>query len=172
MPRPRDPGKQRKRRSAVHDGLVGTRELVGTPYLADPALRAEYARDIAPRTEAALARVLGEVYGARGVASPGRAIDLGAGTGAVGRVLRARFGESFEVVSEPTDLVAVRTALQSAGIDYESADASFVPSMTVELDAESAPKVFRLIDALEDSDDVQNVWANYDVSDEVMESVG
>ena len=81
-------------------------------------------------------------------------------------------GDSFEVVSEPTDLVAVRTALQSAGIDYESADASFVPSMTVELDAESAPKVFRLIDALEDSDDVQNVWANYDVSDEIMESVG
>ena len=81
-------------------------------------------------------------------------------------------GEAFEVVSEPTDLVAVRTALQSAGIDYESADASFVPSMTVELDAESAPKVFRLIDALEDSDDVQNVWANFDVSDEVMESVG
>jgi len=81
-------------------------------------------------------------------------------------------GDSFEVVSEPTDLVAVRTALQSAGIDYESADASFVPSMTVELDAESAPKVFRLIDALEDSDDVQNVWANFDVSDEVMESVG
>ena len=80
-------------------------------------------------------------------------------------------GDSFEVVSEPTDLVAVRTALQSAGIDYESADASFVPSMTVELDAESAPKVFRLIDALEDSDDVQNVWANFDVSDEVMESV-
>ncbi len=77
-------------------------------------------------------------------------------------------GDSFEVVSEPTDLVAVRTALQTAGIDYESADASFVPSMTVELDAESAPKVFRLIDALEDSDDVQNVWANFDVSDELM----
>ena len=62
-------------------------------------MRAEYARDIAPRTEAALARVLAEVYGARGVASPTRAIDLGAGTGAAGRVLRARFGESFEVVA-------------------------------------------------------------------------
>lgn len=80
-------------------------------------------------------------------------------------------GESFEVVSEPTDLVAVRTALQSAGYDYESADASFVPSMTVPLDETSAPKVFRLIDALEDCDDVQNVFANFDVSDEVMESV-
>ena len=44
--------------------------------------------------------------------------------------------------------------------------------MTVELDEDGARKVFRLIDALEDSDDVQNVWANYDVTDEIMESVG
>jgi YebC/PmpR family DNA-binding regulatory protein len=80
--------------------------------------------------------------------------------------------ESFEVISEASDLVKVRTALQDAGIDYESADASFVPSLTVELDAEGAGKIFRLIDALEDSDDVQNVYANYDVSDEVMEQVG
>src|SRR5690242_4598885 len=81
-------------------------------------------------------------------------------------------GESFEVISESTDLVKVRTALQEAGIDYESADASFVPSMTVELDADGANKIFRLIDALEDSDDVQNVYANFDVSDEVMAEVG
>jgi YebC/PmpR family DNA-binding regulatory protein len=81
-------------------------------------------------------------------------------------------GESFEVVSEATDVVAVRTALQGAGIDYESAEVDFVPSVTVELDEDGARKVFRLIDALEDSDDVQNVYANYDVSDEVMESVG
>ena len=81
-------------------------------------------------------------------------------------------GEAFEVVSEATDLVAVRTALQQSGIEYESAEASFVPSVTVDLDAEQAPKVFRLIEALEDSDDVQNVWANFDVSDEVMAAVG
>ncbi len=81
-------------------------------------------------------------------------------------------GETFEVVSEPTDLVAVRTALQDAGIDYESAEASFVPSVTVPLDETGASKLFRLIEALEDSDDVQNVWANFDVSDEVMEKVG
>jgi len=80
-------------------------------------------------------------------------------------------GESFEVVSEATDLVAVRTALQQAGIDYDSADAQFMPSMAVELDEEGARKIFRLIDALEDSDDVQNVWANFDVSDEVMAAV-
>jgi YebC/PmpR family DNA-binding regulatory protein len=81
-------------------------------------------------------------------------------------------GDSFEVVSEPTDLVAVRTALQDAGIDYDSAEAGFVPSTTVELDEENAGKVFRLIDALEDCDDVQNVYANYDVSDEILERVG
>ncbi|MEU9235381.1 MULTISPECIES: YebC/PmpR family DNA-binding transcriptional regulator [Streptomyces] len=80
-------------------------------------------------------------------------------------------GESFEVISEATDLVAVRTALQDAGIDYDSAEASFVPSMQVELDEEGARKIFKLIDALEDSDDVQNVFANFDVSDEVMEKV-
>jgi YebC/PmpR family DNA-binding regulatory protein len=81
-------------------------------------------------------------------------------------------GESFEVVSEPTDLVAVRTALQDGGIEYESAESSFVPSVNVPLDEEGARKVFKLIDVLEDCDDVQNVYANFDVSDEVMAAVG
>ncbi|AWL89421.1 transcriptional regulator [Streptomyces sp. TSRI0445] len=80
-------------------------------------------------------------------------------------------GETFEVVSEATDMVAVRTALQEAGIDYDSAEANFLPTMQVELDEEGARKIFKLIDALEDSDDVQNVFANFDVSDEVMEKV-
>ena len=80
-------------------------------------------------------------------------------------------GESFEIVSEPSDLVAVRTALQSAGIDYESADTSFLPSVSVPLDAEGATKVFALIDAIEELDDVQNVFGNFDVSDEVMASL-
>ena len=70
--------------------------------------------------------------------------------------------------ARPTDLVAVRTALQAAGVDYDSADASFVPSMQVELDEDGAGKVFRLMEALEDLDDVQNVFANFDVSDDVM----
>ncbi len=81
-------------------------------------------------------------------------------------------GESFEIVSEPSDLVAVRTALQSAGIDYESADTSFLPSLSVPLDAETATKVFELIDAIEELDDVQNVFGNFDVSDEVMAGLG
>jgi YebC/PmpR family DNA-binding regulatory protein len=80
-------------------------------------------------------------------------------------------GESFEVISEATDLVPVRTALVEAGIDYESADNNFLPSVQVPLDEEGARKIFKLIDALEDSDDVQNVFANFDVSDEVMAKV-
>ncbi|KFF97343.1 YebC/PmpR family DNA-binding transcriptional regulator [Streptomyces europaeiscabiei] len=80
-------------------------------------------------------------------------------------------GEAFEVLSEATDMVAVRTSLQQAGIDYDSAEANFVPTMQVELDEEGARKIFKLIDALEDSDDVQNVFANFDVSDDVMAKV-
>ena len=60
------------------------------------------------------------------------------------------------------------SALQDAGIDYESADVEFVPSLKVEVDADTARKVFRLIDALEDSDDVQNVYSNFDLSSEVQ----
>jgi YebC/PmpR family DNA-binding regulatory protein len=77
-------------------------------------------------------------------------------------------GDSFEVISEPTDLVAVRSALQDAGIDYESAEAGFQPSVSVPVDIEGARKVFKLVDALEESDDVQNVYTNVDVSDEVL----
>jgi transcriptional/translational regulatory protein YebC/TACO1 len=69
-------------------------------------------------------------------------------------------------------LVAVRTALQAAGLDYDSAEASFLPSMNVELDDEkAAAAVLRLHEALEDLDDVQNVFGNFDVSDDVMESL-
>jgi YebC/PmpR family DNA-binding regulatory protein len=79
-------------------------------------------------------------------------------------------GESFEVISDPNDLVAVRSAIQQAGYDYDSADVSFVPSVTVEVDEETAGKVFRLIEALEDSDDVQNVYANFDAPEEALEN--
>jgi YebC/PmpR family DNA-binding regulatory protein len=80
-------------------------------------------------------------------------------------------GESFEVVSESGDLVPVRQALQAASIDYDSAEAAFLPSVEVPLDADQARRVFRLIEALEDSDDVQDVYANYSVSDEIMEGL-
>jgi YebC/PmpR family DNA-binding regulatory protein len=77
-------------------------------------------------------------------------------------------GEVFEIVSEPQDMVAVRTALQNAEIEYDSADSSLVPSLLIPVDADGARKIFKLIDALEDCDDVQNVFANFDVSDEIM----
>jgi YebC/PmpR family DNA-binding regulatory protein len=80
----------------------------------------------------------------------------------------ADHGDEFEVVTEPSDLVTARTALQSAHIDYESADAEFVPGVSVEIDdVDVARKVLRLVDALEDGDDVQNVYANFELSDEV-----
>ena len=75
---------------------------------------------------------------------------------------------SFEITSESQDLVKVREALQAAGIDYDSADAEFVPNLEVEVDADTARKVFKLIDALEDSDDVQNVFSNFDLSEAVL----
>ena len=81
-------------------------------------------------------------------------------------------GEALEVVCEASDIVAVRTALQGAGIDYESADSSFLPSLSIPLDADGAAKVFALIDAIEELDDVQNVYSNFDGSDEVMASLG
>ena len=77
-------------------------------------------------------------------------------------------GELFEIRTEASDMVAARTALQEAGIDYDSADAEFVPNVKVEVDAETARKVMKLIDALEDSDDVQNVFTNMDVPAEVQ----
>ena len=80
-------------------------------------------------------------------------------------------GENYEVVCEASDLVKVRTAVQAAGMDYESADATLLPSVTVQLDEDAARKVFRLLEALDEIDDVQNVYANFDVSDAVMAAI-
>lgn len=83
-------------------------------------------------------------------------------------VTRTPNGEAFEVITDASDLQAARTALVDAGIDYDSAEAEFVPNLRVEVDADTARKVFRLIDALEDSDDVQNVFTNFALSPEVQ----
>jgi SAM-dependent methyltransferase len=91
-------GRAPGRGSRIHEGLVGDRELIGTPYLADPALREEYARDIAPRTRAALAKILTEVFPPDAM-MPGRALDLGTGTGAATEALRAFFGAGLGVVA-------------------------------------------------------------------------
>ena len=78
-------------------------------------------------------------------------------------------GEAFVITTEPSSMVDARAALQAAGIDYESADSEFVSSMMVPVDSvENANKVIKLIDALEDSDDVQNVYTNVDFTPEVL----
>jgi YebC/PmpR family DNA-binding regulatory protein len=77
-------------------------------------------------------------------------------------------GDQFVITTDPSSMVAVRTALQNAGIDYESADVEFVSSMSLQVDADTARKAIALIDALEDQDDVQNVYSNLDISSEVL----
>ncbi len=75
----------------------------------------------------------------------------------------------FEIITAPTDFGAVLAAIEAAGLAAEEADITQLPSVSVPVDAETAPKVLRLIDALEDVDDIQDVYANFDISDEIME---
>ena len=77
-------------------------------------------------------------------------------------------GGGFEVITDTANLVATRIALQEAGLDYDSSEAEFVPSLSIDVDAPTARKVFQLIDALEDLDDVQNVFANFAVPADVQ----
>lgn len=77
-------------------------------------------------------------------------------------------GEKFEIVCAPTDVQAVKDALKDADIEVDDSDNDFRASVEVPLEANDAKKIFRLIDALEDSDDVQNVYTNMDLSDEVL----
>jgi len=80
-------------------------------------------------------------------------------------------GESFEILSAAGDVVEVRTALQAAGLDYDSAEVQFVATMDIPVaDPGDAGKVVRLVDAVDDLDDVQNVYSNADISDEVLEA--
>ncbi|MBJ7281137.1 MAG: YebC/PmpR family DNA-binding transcriptional regulator [Rhodoluna sp.] len=80
-------------------------------------------------------------------------------------------GEQFIITTDPSLMVEVRTALQASGIDYESADVEFVSSMLVQVDIDTARKVIALIDALEDSDEVQNVYSNFDMSADVAQAL-
>ncbi|WP_010202701.1 YebC/PmpR family DNA-binding transcriptional regulator [Salinibacterium sp. PAMC 21357] len=77
-------------------------------------------------------------------------------------------GEGFEVITDTAHLVESRDALQAAGIDYDASEAEFVPNLTIEVDADTARKVLRLIEALEESDDVQNIYSNFDITPEVQ----
>ncbi len=77
-------------------------------------------------------------------------------------------GSLWEIIAAPGDLKAVQAALAEAGISVESADVTQLPSTSVPLAEDKAKQVLRLVDALEDLDDVQDVYANFDISDEVM----
>jgi YebC/PmpR family DNA-binding regulatory protein len=80
--------------------------------------------------------------------------------------------EQWEVVCAPGDLAAVRGALEEAGVAVEQAEVTQLPSVSVAVDAGNAPKVLRLVDALEDLDDVQSVYGNFDIADEILASLG
>ena len=81
-------------------------------------------------------------------------------------------GSSYEVISAPDDLQAVRAALEEAGIEVESAELTMLPKTTVQIDDEAAArKLLRLMDALEENDDVQDVYANFDIPEGILEAV-
>ncbi len=80
-------------------------------------------------------------------------------------------GAGFEVVAEPADLVATRVAVQAAGIDYDAADIEFLAAVSVSPELEIVQKVFKLVDALDDCDDVQNVFTNMEPSSDVLEAL-
>lgn len=80
-------------------------------------------------------------------------------------------GDQVEVISAPGDFAAVRDALKAAGLSIETADLTRIPTVTVQLNEATARSVLRLVDALEDLDDVQTVYANFDLSDDVLEAV-
>ena len=84
----------------------------------------------------------------------------------------ARDGSTFQVTSAPETLVTVREAIEAAGIPIESAELTMVPKTTIEVaDESAAKKVLRLMDALEENDDVQDVYANFDIPEQVLEAV-
>ena len=83
----------------------------------------------------------------------------------------AEDGDTYIVTTAPSDVVTVRKVLQESGIDYDSAETTLVPLNEVDLDLDAAVKVNRLIDALDDLDDVQNIYANWTASDEVLQQL-
>lgn len=80
-------------------------------------------------------------------------------------------GDVFEVRCDQSDFMAVRENLEAAGIKFSSAELTMIPKDTISLDESGARKILRLLDALEDNDDVQEVYANFDITDDVMEAI-
>ena len=82
-----------------------------------------------------------------------------------------RVEKAFEITTAPAEMDAVRTALETARVPVLAAEVTFVPQSTVRVDGKDAPQVLRLVEALEELDDVQTVYANYDIPDEVIEAI-
>ena len=83
----------------------------------------------------------------------------------------AEDGAQWQITTEPADFMALRTALEEAGIGYVSSELTMVPKTTVQPSEKEARQILRMIDQLEDNDDVQEVYANFDISEEVLEAV-
>ncbi len=81
-------------------------------------------------------------------------------------------GDTFEIVTAPNDVMDVKEALEAAGIKVASAELAMLPKNTVTVDAKTAESALKLMDALEDQDDVQHVYSNFDIPDEVMAKIG
>lgn len=80
-------------------------------------------------------------------------------------------GDQFEILTQPADFAAVRDAIAAAGIETEQAELTMVPKNTVKLEENDARKTMKIVDALEDSEDVQEVYANFDIPEDVLESL-
>ena len=80
-------------------------------------------------------------------------------------------GDEFQVLTDPAEFAAVRDAIVAAGIEFEQAELTMIPKNTVKLEENDARKTMKIVDALEDSDDVQEVFANFDIPEEVLESL-
>lgn len=79
---------------------------------------------------------------------------------------------TIEVLCQPNDLQKVREAVEAAGIEYESAESTMIPQSTVKIEnSKEAARILRLMDALEDNDDVQQAYSNFDIPDEIMQEV-
>ena len=78
----------------------------------------------------------------------------------------------FEVISDPSDFESVKAAIDGAGLSYTLAEITMIPNNTVKLEGKKAQQMLNLMQALEDNDDVSHVYANFDISDEVLEALG
>jgi YebC/PmpR family DNA-binding regulatory protein len=75
-------------------------------------------------------------------------------------------GDAYEIITDPTSFIEVREAIAAAGLQWQTAEVTMIPQTMVQLDGKQAEQMLKLMDKLEDNDDVQNVYANFDISDE------